>query len=199
MEAGKSALQKQFEIAKQSLASWGFDASKLNGDAALTLAAAILDVRQGRPLSNQLRIDVFGVLNRYRLFALGMRMAKTAIRVALERGRFDPYLYVQLASFARECGRLPTALTATNIILKRASEEIGISALKILYSQRAAILMDMFEKEGDVQMLREAHRCVRMAEELGGSELQDSLAARLTKLLTANTETNLAEVRSARA
>lgn len=185
IEAGKSEFQKDFEAAKRSLASWGFNASKLNGDAALTLAAAISDVRRGRPLSAQLRVDVFSVLNRHRLFGLGLKMAKAAIQVALKEGRFDPFLYVQLASFARECRRLPTALTATNILFKRSPEEIGNSALKILYSQRAAILMDMFQQADDVRMLEEARRCVDQAAELGGSELQDALAGRLAMLLTA--------------
>lgn len=179
----KTSTQRRFEDAKRYLAGHDVPATKLNGDAAICLKEAVEYMSSGQPLSNNLRVEVFKVLNKYSMHKTGLALAKNAIKVAHAQRRFDPYLYIQLASFGRECGALKTALTATQAIWRAPpGQHVPANALRILHSQRAAIQMDLFEKDKKAARLEDAQRSLNAVHELGGSDLLEATEIRLSKL-----------------
>ena len=170
--ANLSPGEKQFKSDLAEIRFFGgLIASELlsSGQAVSVLAGAIRSTAAGQCPDSDRRFDVYEIIERYKIFTGGIRLLRLWVDMAVSSKTSSQDIIIKLAAFLRYNGQLSAALETTDCLEKNATR-FSRPQQSILWTQRAAILLDLYEANRDPRHLESADLCARKSWAIKPSE-----------------------------
>ena len=163
------------DTARRQLSALGIRHPGLTNEDAVELAAAVADAGRRRDM----RGKAAAILQRCNMHRQYIQLAQGWLAAApLGEALVD--VVIQLARSNRMSNQLDEALSQTNIVVSRgASERLTEDQRAILFTQRAAILLDLYERDEEGSRYHEAKACADRAWALRQSEQCSNVYGRL--------------------
>lgn len=169
---------RRAEADARLVASWGF-AGRLARKEADVLAAAMRAIVADQLQSRPMRQQVAGLARKYGSPRHVLRFTERWRRLAGNAVPAD--VLIEHVACLREIGRIDDALTATEV-LRRRDHGLEPHALAVLFTQRAALWLDLFDVRGDPSLLKRARESAGRSWAIAPSEQCSAVYGRLGKI-----------------
>lgn len=172
------------EEARRRLAKAGIREAKLSADDALELDLLLPDGANGPVPSWNARLRISGILHRYELYRDYIRLASSWPGALPGTG--EPLLgdvLIQLAFSYRAIGDEAGAMRLTDAVVRpETAAMLNRSDQAVLFTQRAALHLDLFDRDRDPMRLKSAKKCADAAWQRQQSEACSLVYKRLKKI-----------------
>ena len=176
--------EQELDSARDFLKSKGIKAHKIvNSDDVLELVQTVDNHDAGVLPSLAVMRYRYEMLKRTQLYHQGVKFTKGWQDLSeRNKGPKVPEIYVMLAFFLRHSGRLDEAIIVTEVInFPRSKFRANPSAIAVLATQRAAILIDLYEIRRDLALLEQARKYAAKAWAIQQGDEVHMVYARLKK------------------
>lgn len=178
--ASRTPADIEREEAEGRLAALGWTGRMQDDDLAV-LSGAIKALEDGEPLGRTARTDVLRRAEKYGQPRPLLKLLKLWAESYAEIVNVPGDILIGLAKALRHSGSTYEALRATDILQSKTSE-LSSSDRRILFTQRAAIWMDIYELTNEVAALQRARACAEKSWAIEGSDECNLVYKRLHKL-----------------
>lgn len=177
--------ERSIEFTKQELKALGFPVAKLiNASDATEALAMMRDFNSARLSTPEQQADRYDIIRRSNLHGLGAKVCRQWLAATWQTTpQMDGSILIKLTYCLRHSGELDQALEAVDFAFSR-NKRISLSQMQkaILSTERAAVLLDLYEFRHDPELLREARRSAGMSFAISQSEEVRAVYQRLKKL-----------------
>ena len=159
LEDKKSDWQRSLDRAKEELKSLGVSSASIQNADDILLIRQMLDLKQNSTLPTRNEREEFYIaLKKSDLLRLGSEVSEHWLSLSRAANEtIEPDIYIKLAFFLRHTGRLDKAYRVTGIVdLPHSTVRMSPIERSILATMRAAILIDQYEAQPDIDLLKRA-------------------------------------------
>lgn len=177
--------ERRIDAAKQELRALGFPVAKLvNASDAFVALAMMKDFQSARLPTPEQQADRYDVIRRSSLHSLGAKIIRQWHVSSLKlTSTMDGSVVIKLVYCLRHSGQLDQALETVDDALNR-NARISLFQMQkaILATERAAVLLDLYEIRREPELLVEARRSAGMSFAISQSDEVRAVYQRLRKL-----------------
>ena len=181
LQAARTPREEQLDRAAAILASARVNPAALAADDRLALAEAFEDARAGVLPDAALRQQRYTLLRRYDLYRQGAGILEGWRAMLPSDSSDEATVIIELAACYRHSGEIRQAFETTELLAGRA-RTLPPGTRAVFASERAAILLDLFERNHDPARLVEARRWAGIAWSIEQSDYVSMVYKRLTAL-----------------
>jgi len=181
LAAARTPRDEQMDQAAAILARERVNVTAVAADDRLALAAAFQEARAGVLPSATLRRQRYQLLRDYELYRQAARILEGWRTMLPSESTEEATILIELAACYRHMGQVKLAFETTELLASRA-KTLAPGAKAVFASERAAILLDLFERDRDPARLVEARRWAGVAWSIDQSEYVSMVYKRLTTL-----------------
>ncbi|MFT3966122.1 MAG: hypothetical protein QM690_09595 [Sphingobium sp.] len=181
LQAARTPREEELDRAAAILASERVNSAALAADDRLALAEAFEDARAGVLPDAAMRQNRYKLLRRYELYRQGVGILEGWRAMLPQDSGDQATILIELAACYRYSGEIRRAFEVTDLLAGRV-RTLTPGARAVFASERAAILLDLFERDHDPARLVEARRWAGVAWSIDQSEYVSMIYKRLTSL-----------------
>jgi hypothetical protein len=177
--------EKSIDFAKQELKALGFPVAKLtNASDAIEALEMMRDFNSARLPTPDQQAERYDIIRRSNLHGLGAKICRQWFAAKWQSApRTDGSILIKLVYCLRHSGELAEALKTVEFALGR-NERLSLSQMQkaILSTERAAVLLDLYEIQRDPGMLKDARKSAAMSFAISQSDEVRAVYQRLKML-----------------
>lgn len=181
LEAARTPWDEQMDRAAAILARERVNPAALAADDRLALAEAFEDARAGILPDAALRQRRYKLFRRYELYRQAIGVLEGWRTMLPPDSSDEAIILVELVACCRHTGQVRRAFEMTDLLASRA-RTLAPGTRAVFASERAALLLDLFEHDHDPARLAEARRWAGIAWSIDQSEYVSMIYKRLTSL-----------------
>lgn len=177
--------ERSVDSAKEELKSLGFPVTKLtNASDAIVALEMMRDFNSARLPTPEQQVERYDIIRRSNLHGLGAKICRQWFAAKWQSAQTtDGSILIKLAFCLRHSGELREALEVVDFALSK-NKKISLSQMQkaILSTERAAVLLDLYEIQHEQDLLKEARKSAGMSFAISQSEEVRAVYQRMKKL-----------------